>query len=122
MKLNSKQLLNELNQFIGTSSYHRLSPCFVVTDGLKYLMDQANCYWLGHLFGLFLARTSHEENPFIVLILKCNSLKALLIIEDGNGNELDRQNIDCVAFPLKECLLFASWYKNCWVGMLPTEY
>ena len=39
----------QLAQFTGTTQYYRILPTFVVTDGVKYLMDHAECYWLAML-------------------------------------------------------------------------
>ena len=46
MKIAKQQLLDNLSQFTGTTQYYRVLPTFVVTDGVKYLMDEAECYWL----------------------------------------------------------------------------
>lgn len=44
----NKQALSELGQFTGTENYYRLSPYanVVITDGTKFLADNADCYWL----------------------------------------------------------------------------
>ena len=44
--MNKKFDPNQLSQFTGTTQYYRILPTFVVTDGVKYLMEEAECYWL----------------------------------------------------------------------------
>ena len=45
--LMNKAALSQLGNFNGTESYHRLSPFkMVLTDGAKFLADNAECYWL----------------------------------------------------------------------------
>ena len=35
-----------LAHFTGTDQYHRSHPSVVLTDGVKHLCDEAECYWL----------------------------------------------------------------------------
>ena len=76
---------SQLAQFIGTTQYCRILPTFVVTDGVKYLMDHAECYWLAQLYGLHLVDINFNDEPFTVLKLKRVGEAARIVIEDGNG-------------------------------------
>ena len=38
--------LSELDQFIGTQRYYRMSSRVVLTDGTHYLAQRVGCYWL----------------------------------------------------------------------------
>ncbi len=122
MKANSEQLLENLTQFTGTTQYYRVLPSFVVTDGVKYLMDEAECYWLAELYGLHLVDISFNEEPFTLLKLKRAGEGARIVIEDGNGRTLSYQGLHFTDFPLDEVTLFASWSSAYWVCMLPSEY
>lgn len=122
MKVPASQLEAELRQFIGTEHYYRLLPTFVVTDGLKYLMDAAQCYWLGQLYGLHLVDIDFNDQPFTVLNLKRVGSGAKIDIEDGNGKVLSWQAVDYTDFPLQSITLYAQWAGEHWVGMLPSEY
>ena len=42
----SSALLAELAQFTGTQTYTRITRRHLLTDGARYLADQAECYWL----------------------------------------------------------------------------
>ena len=122
MKLSTQELVENLSQFIGTERYYRLLPTFVVTDGLKYLMEHANCYWLGQLYGLHLVDVDFNQNPFTVLKFVRKGEGGIVNIEDGNGVVLARQGLDYTDFPLAEYGLYACWNGDCWVGMLTSEY
>ena len=122
MKLNAEELLNNLRQFIGTEHYFRILPTFVVTDGVKYLMDQADCYWLAQLYGLHIVTVDFNDNPFTVLKLRRNGRGAKVNIEDGNGAVLEWQTLDYTDFPFDAFTLYACWSGEYWVCMLPSEY
>jgi hypothetical protein len=116
------KLQNELSKFTGTELYHRMLPTFVVTDGVKYLMDAADCYWLTQLYGLQLVDIDFNEEPFTVLKLTRKGHGAIVRIEDGNGGMLVEQRIDYTDFVLDSITLYASWGGEHWLCMLPSEY
>lgn len=122
MKISAAELESNLIQFTGTTKYYRLLPTFVVTDGVKYLMDHADCYWLAELYGLHLANMDFNHQPFTVLNLVLKGQGAMITIEDGNGQVLSQQAVDWTDFPLASVTLYASWSGDYWVGMLPSEY
>ena len=122
MKQSNSELLSNLSQFIGTEHYYRLLPTFVVTDGLKYLMDEADCYWLAQLYGLHLVDVDFNKNPFTVLKFVRKGEGGIVNIEDGNGVALARQGLDYTDFPLDQYSLYACWNGEVWVGMLTSEY
>lgn len=122
MKQSPEQLLSNLSQFIGTERYYRLLPTFVVTDGLKYLMDEVDCYWLGQLFGLHLVGVDTADYPFTVLKFTRRGSGGVVNIEDGNGLVLVKQGLDYTDFPLDHFSLYACWDGAHWVGMLISEY
>jgi len=122
MRLSPNDLEIALSQFTGAQRYLRLLPTFVVTDGVKYLMDHADCYWLAQLFGLHLIDINFNDNAFTVLNLVRKGKGAKVTIEDGNGTVLSWQVIDWTDFPLDRLTLFGSWTGEFWVAMLPSEY
>ena len=111
----------QLAQFTGTTQYYRILPTFVVTDGVKYLMDHAECYWLAQLYGLHLVDINFNDEPFTVLKLKRVGEGARIVIEDGNGNTLSYHGLDYTDFPMDEITLFASLSGEFWVAMLPAN-
>lgn len=122
MKQTVAELLDNLNQFIGTEHYYRLLPTFVVTDGLKYLMDEAECYWLTQLYGLHLVSIDVHENPFTVLKFVRMGRGGIVNIEDGDGCVLVQQRLDYTDFPFDVYSLYACWDGEVWIGMLTSEY
>ena len=121
MNLTKSQLLNHLEQFIGTQYYYPLWPNVMLTDGTRYLADTAGCYWLmdaiaSHLTGL------PETSGFAHCKLTLDGQSAELAIDDGNGEQLAFQYTEWTDFPLPEIELFACWAGHFWVVMLPSEY
>jgi hypothetical protein len=120
--LTATQLQQQLAQFTGTESFYKILPLFVVTDGVKYLMEAANCYWLAQLYGLHLVGIDFNEEPFTVLKLTRKKQGAIVRIEDGNGGLLIEQKIDYTDLVLDSVTLYACWADKHWVCMLTSEY
>ena len=116
----SSTLLAELTQFTGTSSYTRISRQHLLTDGAKYLADQAGCYWLMDAVASHLNEIGTQD-WFVLVKLELQGTTATLIYEDGNGHEHARQAIPYTDFPLEQILLYACWDTEYWVIMLPSE-
>lgn len=115
----AEQLKTELECFTGTTQYHRLTSNSVLTDGAKYLADQAGSYWLAILFASYLAQLT---DSFAVLKLRKVCSGAEVVIEGGNDNIHYQQRIDFTDFPLESITLFAGKNVKMWVIMLPSEY
>jgi hypothetical protein len=110
-----------LSEFIGTERFYRLSRRHLITDGAKYLADNAECYWLLD------ATTSHlmeigTNDWFVLATLTVKDSGATLIYNDGNGIELARQQIPFTDFPMDEIKLYCCYDGEHWVTMLPSEY
>ena len=122
MKLSTKQLRENLKNFVGTAGLHRILPTFAVTDGFKYLIDEANCYWLAQLYGLHLVSIDFNDFPFTILKITKNQRGARINIEDGNGQVIAWQRLEFTDFPFNRFTLYACWSGEQWVAMLPSEY
>ncbi len=113
--------VSDLQQFTGTEEYYRHSIArnVMYTDGIKYLAETAGAYWLIDeiaLAQLFSATVRREE--FQVWKLKVTGSRAVLSLEDGNGNKVGRnKHITFTDFPLPEITI---WFEN-GVIMLPSE-
>ncbi|MGA9381161.1 MAG: DUF6876 family protein [Phormidium sp.] len=44
--LSAEQLKSQLSHFTGTDNYYKHWLGFQYTDGIKFLADNAECYWL----------------------------------------------------------------------------
>lgn len=113
--------LASLSEFTGTDRYYRIDRQHLLTDGTKFLADQARCYWMmdaiaSHLFEIGTA------DWFVIVKTNVSDSRALMVYEDGNGHEHARQEIPYTDFPLAEITLFACWDGEQWVIMLPSEY
>ena len=113
--------LEDLLHFTGTSAYYRISKRFLLTDGTKYLCEQADCFWLMDAASSHLLEIGVGD-WFVLIRLKCEQERATLYFEYGNGHEHARQEIEYTDFPLSEISLYASWDGEHWVLMLPSEY
>ena len=117
----SKFDLTQLRQFTGTDCYWRISHCVVMTDGTKYVADQARAYWLMNAIASYLPQFTHKED-FIAVKLSVTGSAADLVLDDGNNNVLVQQHIPYTDFPLASLTLYACWAGPHWVIMLPSEY
>jgi hypothetical protein len=119
--MNSTQnLQSELSQFIGTEKYYRITPSHLLTDGTKYLAEQAECFWLMTAIASHLPKQFHDY--FAVVNLTVKDSAAQLTLDDGNGNVFAQQFIDYTDFPLPELKLYCAFDGEYWVLMLPSEY
>ena len=117
----SLELITGLAQFSGTENYYRVSPKYLLTDGTRYLADQAECYWLMDAIASHLDEIGTLD-WFVLIKLELAGTTATLIYEDGNGLEHARQAIPYTDFPLERIQLYACWDTEHWVIMLPGEY
>jgi hypothetical protein len=111
----------QLNQFIGTEKYYRISRRHLLTDGTKYLAEQAACFWLMDAIASHLSEIGTED-WFVLVRMSVVLGSAVMIYEDGNGNEHARQEIPYTDFPMNSITLYACWDGEHWVIMLPSEY
>ena len=127
--LTKTEIENGLVHCYGTEGYHfngLFGKNFVYTDGVKYLLESANCYWL--LNAIFSYRKTED---FQVWSLKVDNGKAVLTMkEDSDCPNIVEQEIPYTDFPLDEIEFYAINDHNCggeWgpvhvVLMLKTEY
>lgn len=120
-KAEKQKLLEEnLRNFSnGTDTYYKMYPNIVITDGVKYLSDKAESYWLLDI--IFSVQTIEKVRiePFQVCELQVyENESALVTITDGNENTLYTQKIPYTDFPLKNIKM----YYTDGVILLPSEY
>jgi hypothetical protein len=126
--VDAQELKNELANFTGTEQYHKVSLTpVVVTDGVKYLIDKANSYWLIDAIGSYQTEKKFKAEGFQVWILKKDkdgkgaTLSAYHDYSEKNPNKfkpLVTQKIEYTDFPLDEIKL----YEIDGVVLLPSEY
>ncbi len=110
-----------LSHFTETEHYYRLNRRCLITDGAKYLADEAGAYWLLDAASSYLLELGTSD-WFVLVRLVVTESQAVLSLEDGNGSVRARQQIPFTDFPLLVQVLYACWDGNHWVLMLPSEY
>lgn len=118
--MTAEQLEQGMRHFTGTESYHRVTFGLVATDGVKWLCENAECYWLLD------AIASHQPDAlkdpmlrdmqFWTLTVRDNT--ATLVCERDSGDVAIRQRIAYTDFPLPEVRI---WVQR-GVAMIPNEY
>lgn len=115
----SNSLKTNLKQFTGTNQYHQLSYLkrLKSTDGVKYLADQAQAYWLIDLIESYQPKLQARGVDFQVWTLKVNKDEGKVKADDGNGKIVASQTIPYTDFPIDQVKL----YVENGVLMLPSE-
>ena len=123
-----EELKNTLPHFTGTEHRHKYSslfPNFLITDGVKFLADEAGAYWLIDAIGSY--RSSYRDAGFALAVFGKNSTYpggwALRIVDDIQSNTVYAfQEIEHLDFPLDEIKLYVINDGTHWVILLPSEY
>ncbi len=112
---------SQLAHFIGTTGYYRISRKHLLTDGTKYLAENAECFWMMDAIASHLSEIG-TSGWFVQVKVTVQDSRATMIYDDGNGSELARQEIPYTDFPPDQIRLYACWDGLHWVIMLPSEY
>ena len=118
--MNTHELQNNVSQFTGTENYYRVMPRLVITDGVQYLANQANSYWLVSMIYSHLI-TQPICSEFVVARLSVSGKTADLVIGDGNDQVIAKQAIGYTDFPLDAISIYCSYREKTWVFSLPSE-
>ena len=113
------EILENLNNFYGTENYYRHLFGIVYTDGIRFLAEECQCYWLIDLVASYQSHDKVKLEEFQVYQLTVNAdHSAVVEITDGNYNIITTQDIEFTDFPLDEITL---WFTNN-VLYLPSEH
>jgi len=124
MKMNATELQNGLAGFYGTGQYHRLSPFggLSATDGVAFLVENAECFWLMDEIGIAQKHFKIRANPKLqemqVWKLTVKDKTAVLACEDGDDHVVMTKRIPYTDFPLPEITI---WIEGN-VMLLPQEH
>ena len=111
----------ELANFIGSEHYFNHSiGNFNYTDGIKFLADQAKCYWLLDVVGSYQHLNKVKDIPFQLweLTVADDNSATAVMKEDTNTPIIIKQEIPFTDFPLDHIRL----YLVDGVLLLPSEY
>jgi hypothetical protein len=131
-KAETRKALAELDSFTGgTSRYYRYSPqlfpTVFLTDGMQFLVETAQCYWLIDAIAALQYEPSIYNHPqlaeiqFWTLRVYENE-SATLSCEWDSDEVIYTQKIKWTDFPLPTQKIWVEKKENCTVIMLPNEY
>lgn len=120
------EIKNALQHFNGTEMFYSMPIAkSKFTDGLKYLTEVAQCFWL-ITDACVIGNSLKDKSYFITIDFKRlpeeeqhqQQCEAVIIYSDGNDNILKTQKYVSTDFPLDKLRLF--YVDN--TLMLPSEY
>jgi hypothetical protein len=129
MKMTPQQIKDGLRNFYGTEGYIRYTFGILLTDGVKWLCDAAQSYWLVDAIGSWQLDKKVRDDEmlqgfqFWKLRVKTDAAgnkSAVLTLERDENNVALTQNIEYTDFPLDEIDLYYSPQDK--VLLLPSEY
>lgn len=112
---------SDLAQFTGTEVWYRhaLSPGVTYTQGVQFLAEKGEAYWLLDKIATNQLVAEIRAQPFQVWkLVVFDGATATLSMEDGNGALIYSERIEYTDFPLPEITL---WCVDR-VILLPSEY
>jgi hypothetical protein len=116
-----KKIETDLPGFTGTENWYRHSIGNVLyTDGVKYLADNAGCYWLIDVISSYQLLKEIKGISFQIWELKVNEDQSAVVTmkEDSGCPDVVKQKIPYTDFPLDEM----KFYFTDNVLMLVSEY
>ena len=126
MKAQVNEIKEGLQHFHGTEMFYSIPLLRTrFTDGLKYLSEVAECFWLITDTSV-IAKSLLNRSEFITIDFKrlskekqeISGYEAEIIYTDGNNTILEKHGYRATDFPLNELRLF--FVNN--TLMLPSEY
>ena len=114
-------LTEELKVFTGSDTFirHGMYRAFVFTEGVKYLAEKAQCWWLVDDILLYQSDPAIKDLRFQTWILKkSDSGAAVLRVEDGDEKHVKSFDVRFTDFPMSE---FTLWLVGGTL-LLPSEY
>ncbi len=111
-------LEEELDQFHGTLHYYKNFTGLRLTEGIKYLEERAECYWLIDLVGSYQPEFADVRFQLWEVEVVEGISTLLTMREDTDKPVLVRQHVPFTDFPLERF----SFYCVDNVMMLKSEY
>lgn len=125
----AQTLLHNLPQFTGTEGYTRYwMGLTFLTDGVKYLADTANCYWLLDAIASYQSELDKHADPRLhemqiwKLEVHADESASLICRADADIPPAVAQEIEWTDFPLPEIQIWVAVQDGQRVALLPSEY
>ncbi len=117
-KQDAAGITNGLAQFNGTDQWYKmLFSEATYTDGVKYFAEAAGAYWFIDIVSTEIVPLL-KVHPFMNIVLKVKDNKAVILVDDGNGEAVFSKNIDYTDCPEGDWKFFLTND----VLLLPGEY
>ena len=110
-------LKEDLRQFYGSELFYKYGS-LKLTEGVKYLAENATCYWLLDLIRRYQTRRISNELFQVWRLERVHGDQFVAKATDGNGKQLVQQVIPYSDFPLDKIEI---WLDDS-ILLLPTEY
>jgi hypothetical protein len=123
-----EELTQHLSQFTGTEHYYRYWLGLVLTDGVKYLADEAGCYWLLDAIGSYQSQLAKhpdhrmQEMQSWRLTVNADKSAVLTCVADSGEPPVVTQQIEMTDFPLPEIQIWVGIEGDRRIALLPSEY
>ncbi|MFY0712615.1 hypothetical protein J1D01_02980 [Seonamhaeicola sp. NFXS20] len=126
MHTKANKIQEQLQYFNGSEMFYHIPLLRTrFTDGIKYLVNAAACFWLVTDTSV-VAKSLKERSSWVTIDFKrlpekereASGYEAVIIYSDGNDNILEEHGYTMTDFPLDELRLF---FVNDTL-MLPSEY
>ena len=114
-----------LPSFIGSCSKwrHALVHSFLYTEGVAYVAESAEAFWLIDLVASYLTIQRVREQDFQYWTFRFENNAGVAIMTDGNTDEpIVTQTIEFTDFPLPSIEFYVCFDGETWTMMLPSEY
>jgi len=115
----------DLKQFTASEQFYRhgLSRNHIYTEGVQFLAERAQAYWLLDKIALHGSSKIARERFQVWQVTVSSDCSATLTTEDGNGKVLRTEKLSYTDFPLREIALWSVRNElNGFTIMLPSEY
>jgi hypothetical protein len=112
----------DLSDFTGSEHYYSSTfKALSLTDGVHFLRESGNCYWLIDIIESYQKQLKNEEFQVWKLEVRDDN-SAVVICEDGNNNILISQSLEYTDFKEQTGLDEITLYCCNEVVLLPSEY
>jgi hypothetical protein len=127
--MNTNFSLDDLHQFSGSEQFfrHQFNRKLIYTEGVQYLAENANCYWLINEVALVLLPEllkKYKDHFYSIKLLVNSDHSAVITVDDGNNNIHIKRKIRWTDFPVieKEAHFYLCESEGNYCLMLNSEY
>lgn len=110
-------------KFTGTENYYRHALGCYLTDGVKHMAEELECYWFLDIIVSYLREVKRAGEGCALLHVNKKNCSAVFLLTDLNGEKILSQPIEFTH--CKENLrvwILPGDNMNEWIILLPSEY